>query len=49
VEIQFSLYPPLTKRKAGKPRVSRFMAWFEKGGSSKKGGKDENPKRSQKR
>jgi hypothetical protein len=36
VEIEFSLFPPLTKRKAGRPRVSRFKAWFEKGGSSKK-------------
>jgi hypothetical protein len=46
-EIEFSLCPPLTKRKAGKPRVSRFKAWFEKGGSSKKEG-DKKPKRSQK-
>jgi hypothetical protein len=42
------LCPPLTKRKAGRPRVSRFKAWFEKGESSKKGEKDEKPKRSQK-
>jgi hypothetical protein len=48
VEIEFSLCPPLTKRKAGRPRVSRFKAWFEKGGSSKKAKKDEKPKRSQK-
>ena len=37
VEIEFSMYPPLTKRKAGRPKQSRFKAWFEKGGSSKKG------------
>jgi hypothetical protein len=48
VEIEFSLCPSLTKRKAGRPRVSRFKAWFEKGGSSKKAKKDEKPKRSQK-
>jgi hypothetical protein len=36
VENEFSLCPPLTKRKAGWPRVSRFKAWFEKGGRSKK-------------
>jgi hypothetical protein len=48
VENEFSLCPPLTKRKAGRPRVSRFKAWFEKGGSSKKVKKNENPKRSQK-
>jgi hypothetical protein len=36
VQIEFSLCPPLTKRKASRPRVSRFKAWFEKGGSSKK-------------
>ena len=50
VEIEFSMCPPLTKRKAGRPKESRFKAWFEKGGSSKKGKgkKDENPKRSQK-
>jgi hypothetical protein len=47
-EIEFSLCPPLTKRKAGRPGVSRFKAWFEKGGSSKKAKKDEKPKRSQK-
>jgi hypothetical protein len=48
VQIEFSLCPPLTKRKASMPRVSRFKAWFEKGGSSKKAKKYENPKRSQK-
>jgi hypothetical protein len=48
VEIEFSLCPPLNKRKAGRPRVSRFKAWFDKGGSSKKGEKDEKSKRSQK-
>src|SRR3954470_19167626 len=40
------------KRKAGRPKQSRFKAWFEKGGSSKKGKKDEKkdakPKRAQK-
>ena len=40
--------PPLTKRKAGRPKQSRFKAWFEKGGSSKKGKKDGKPKRAQK-
>jgi hypothetical protein len=39
VEIEFSLCPPLTKRKAGRHRVSRFKAWVEKGGNSKKGEK----------
>ena len=50
VEIEFSMCPPLTKRKAGRPKESRFKAWFEKGGSSKKGKgkKDAKPKRSQK-
>ena len=52
VDIQFSLCPPLMKRKAGRPKQSRFKAWFEKGGSSKKGKKDEKkdakPKRAQK-
>jgi hypothetical protein len=38
------LCPPLTKRKAGRPRVSRFKAWFEKGGSSKKEKKMKNRK-----
>jgi hypothetical protein len=49
VEIEFSLCPPLTKRKASRPRVSRFKAWFEKGESSKKAKKDEKPKRSKKK
>ena len=40
--------PPLAKRKAGRPKVSRFKAWFEKGGSSKKGKKDDKPKRPKK-
>jgi hypothetical protein len=31
--------PPLAKRKAGRPRVSRFKAWFEKGRGSKRGKK----------
>jgi hypothetical protein len=35
--------------KAGRPRVSRFNAWFEKGGSSKKTKKDKKLKRTQKR
>jgi hypothetical protein len=48
VDIEFSLCPPLTRRKVGWPKVSRFKAWFEKGGSSKKGKKDEKPKRQQK-
>jgi hypothetical protein len=45
VEIEFSLCPPLTKRKAGRTRVSRFKAWFEKGGSSKKAKKYEKLKK----
>jgi hypothetical protein len=44
VEIEFSLCPPLTKRKAVRPRVSRFKAWLEKGGSSKKAKKMKNQK-----
>ena len=53
MEIEFSMCPPLIKRKAGRPKQSRFKAWFEKGGSSKKGKgkkdkKDEKPKRTQK-
>ncbi|XP_044978853.1 uncharacterized protein LOC123446244 [Hordeum vulgare subsp. vulgare] len=50
VDIEFSMCPPLTKRKAGRPKGSRFKAWFERGGSSKKGKgkKDGKPKRSQK-
>ena len=50
VEIEFSMCPPLTKRKAGRPKQSRFKAWFEKGGSSKKKKKDqdEKPKRPKK-
>ena len=36
------------KRMAGRPKQSRFKAWFEKGGSSKKGKKDGKPKRAQK-
>ena len=39
MEIEFSMCPPLAKRKAGRPRVRRFKAWFERGGSSKKGKK----------
>jgi hypothetical protein len=39
VEIDFSLCLPLTKRKAGRPKQSRYKAWFEKGGSGKKGEK----------
>ena len=52
VDIEFSLCAPLTRRKAGRPKQSRYKAWFEKGGSSKKGKKDEKkdakPKRPQK-
>ena len=48
VDIEFSMCPPLTKRKAGRPKQSRFKAWFEKGGSSKKGKKDGKPKRPKK-
>jgi hypothetical protein len=48
VDIEFSLCPPLTRRKADRPKVSRFKAWFEKGGSSKKGNKDEKPTRQKK-
>ena len=48
VPIEFTLCPPLTRRKAGRPKQSRFKAWFEKGGSSKKKKKDDKPKRAQK-
>ena len=50
VEFEFSMCPPITKRKAGRPKQSRFKAWFEKGGSIKKGKKKQNekPKRPQK-
>jgi hypothetical protein len=52
VDIEFTLSPPLMRRKAGRPQQSRFKAWFEKGGSRKKGKKDEKnngkPKRAQK-
>ena len=48
VDIEFSLCAPLTRRKAGRPKQSRFKPWFEKGGSSKKGKKDAKPKRPQK-
>ena len=54
VEIEFTLCPPVTRRKAGRPKQSRFKAWFEKGGCSKKGKKDkekeknEKPQRAQK-
>jgi len=37
VDIEFTLSPPLMRRKAGRPQQSRFKAWFEKGGSRKKG------------
>jgi hypothetical protein len=51
MNIDFSLCP-LTRKKAGWPKVNRFKAWFEKGGSSKKGNKEEKkdgkPKRQQK-
>ena len=42
-----AMCPPLTKRKAGRPKQSRFKAWFEKGGSKKKK-TDDKPKRTQK-
>ena len=50
VKVEFDMFPPLTKRKAGRPKKSRFKPWFEKGGSSKKGKreKDAKPKRAQK-
>ena len=50
VEIEFTMCAPLGRRKAGRPKQSRFKPWFEKGGSSKKGKKDKNekPKRPQK-
>ena len=50
VEFEFSMCPPLTRRKAGRPKQSRFKAWFEKGGSSKNGKKDKDvkPKRAKK-
>ena len=48
VDIEFSLCPPLTRRKADWPKQSRYKAWFEKGESSKKAKKDDKPKRPQK-
>ncbi|KAE8806648.1 hypothetical protein D1007_17174 [Hordeum vulgare] len=51
VPLEYSMCPPLTKRKADRPKQSRFKAWFEKGESSKKGKKDKKdakPKRAQK-
>ena len=48
VDIEFTLCPTLTRRKAGRPKQSRLKPWFEKGGSSKKGKKYDNPKSSQK-
>jgi hypothetical protein len=30
VNFDFSLCPPLTRRKVGWPKVNRFKAWFEK-------------------
>jgi hypothetical protein len=48
VNFDFSLCPPLTRRKAGRPKVNRFKAWFEKGGCSNKGKNDGKPKRQQK-
>ena len=39
---------PLMRRKAGRPKQNRYKAWFEKGGSGKKGKKDGKPKRVQK-
>ncbi|KAE8783355.1 hypothetical protein D1007_43261 [Hordeum vulgare] len=48
-EFEFFMCPPITRRKAGRPKQSRFKAWFERGGSSKKGKKDKDvkPKRAQ--
>ena len=48
VDIEFSLSAPLMRIKTGRPKQSRYKAWFEKGGSSKKGKKDGKPKRAQK-
>ena len=53
VDIEFTLSPPLKRRKPGRPQQSRYKAWFEKGGSKKKGKKEkekekEKPKRVQK-
>ena len=48
VDIEFTLCPHVTIRQAGWPKQSRYKAWFEKGGSSKKAKKDDKPKRSQK-
>ena len=47
---EFSIWyvSPLAKRKASRSKMSRYKAWFEKGGSSKKGKKDDKPKRPQK-
>jgi hypothetical protein len=51
VDIEFTLCPHLSKRKAGRPKQSRYKAWFEKGGCSKKGKKEkpEKPKRAKKK
>ena len=38
----------MTKRKAGRPKQSRYKAWFEKGGSSKKEKRMPSPKGPQK-
>jgi hypothetical protein len=48
VDFEFSMCAPLAKRKAGRPKMSRYKAWFERGRSSKKGKKDGKPKRAQK-
>ena len=48
VEIEFTLCPPVTRRKAGRPKQSRFKAWFEKGGCSKKGKKDKEKEKNEK-
>ena len=37
VDFEFSMCPPLAKRKPGRPRVSRFKPWFEKGRSRRRG------------
>ncbi|KAE8800243.1 hypothetical protein D1007_24232 [Hordeum vulgare] len=44
VDFEFFMCPPITGRKAGRPKQSRFKAWFERGGSSKKGKKDKDVK-----
>jgi hypothetical protein len=45
VDIEFTVFPPITTRKAGRPKQSRFKEWFEKGGCREKGTKDKDVKR----